>query len=220
MCHNASQQLIYSQTHVLNTEEWLNTALYSKRQSIVIWRQGEPVSQICSRGRTRIQNAGRLHLEFSRSGFYTKQRSDCWILSVSVRASWRAPGANVSVTCYKLPSLLPWTPSAEKYKWATKRGVRRRERAARQTARGRWRGGGEQRKPRYEYGGASPSPRCQTGDLSSVQWLMKTHGACVCECVCLVKDTKEGRGQVESEMWGRKLIINIYTVYLLKIIDY
>lgn len=41
MCHNASQQLIYSQTHILNTEEWLYTALYSKRQSIVIWRQGE-----------------------------------------------------------------------------------------------------------------------------------------------------------------------------------
>lgn len=77
--------------------------------------------------------------------------------------------------------------------------MRRRERAARQTARGRWRGGGEQRKPRHEYGGASPSPRCQTGDLSSVQWLMKTHVVCACECMCLAKDTKEGRGQVESE---------------------
>lgn len=186
MCHNASQQLIYSQTHVLNTEEWLNTALYSKRQSIVIWRQGEPISQYAHADAHASKKQGVFILNSHyRVSTPSKGVTVCGILSVSVRASWWAPGANVSVTCYKLPSLLPWTPSAEKYKWATKRGVRRRERAARQTARGRWRGGGEQRKPRHEYGGASPSPRCQTGDLSSAQWLMKTQRVHVNMCVWL-----------------------------------
>lgn len=62
---------------------------------------------------------------------------------VSMCVSCRAPGANDSVTCYKLTSLLPWTPSVEKYKWATKRGERQREKA-RQNERGRWRWGGGQ----------------------------------------------------------------------------
>lgn len=86
---------------------------------------------------------------------------------VCVCVSCRVPGANVSVTCYKLTSLLPWTPSVEKYKWATKKGERGRERES-QTDREReveirW-GTGE---PLHEYKGIS-SPPCARHVISAV----------------------------------------------------
>lgn len=68
--------------------------------------------------------------------------AECEQVCMCVWVGCGAPSANVSVTCYKLTSLLPWTPSAEKYQWATKMGARQREsQTARQRGRRRWDGG-------------------------------------------------------------------------------
>lgn len=110
-----------------------------------------------------------------------------------------AVSAHVSVTCSpKLTSLLPWTPSAEKYKWATKREVRKRKREPDRQREG----GGDELGNRGSL--------CMNIKVFLIlplpdMWSLLSPPANediwhVCECICVAKDTKGGRGEVESDM--------------------
>lgn len=141
-------------------------------------------------GAERLHRITSCNLEFPWSGFLPETpqyQANSVRAFVCVCVSCRAPSANVSVTCYKLALLLPWTPSAEKYKWVTKKKKAERgrgERKARQTERGRWRWGGGQGEPLHEYKRCFSFSLCQTCDLCCLQRLMKTYGVCVSVCTC------------------------------------
>lgn len=120
--------------------------------------------------------------------FYVKRNKHQTVCSCVCPQGWqRTGGANVSTICCKLISLLPWSPSVEKYNWVTK-GVRERKRA-RQTERGGDEVGNRGRLCMNMEVLLSPLAR---RDLSCLQWLMKTYGVCVSVCVC-ASVAQEGR---------------------------
>lgn len=112
MCHNASQQLVW---HLL--------PLKTQIQSLRCYNK-------VTQNHTNPQNA--LLNRFSPT---VKEANTVCFMCNCIWVRWRAASANVSTIGYKLILSLPWSPSAEKYKWVTK-GVRQRK-WARQTDSGR-----------------------------------------------------------------------------------